>query len=74
METTKRLLTAGDVRAERGRAVPIVSQEALAKELGWNTPAVIDIEVGKVQVTQEQLQAMLDAITRIVARREEMTK
>ena len=67
-------LTPGDVRAERGRHVPTVTQEVLAKELGWHEPTLVDLELGRVDATQEQLQAMLDAITRIVARREEGVK
>jgi len=71
---TKMTLTAGDVRAERARHIPVVTGEALAEELGWHHPTLVDLELGRVDATQEQLQAMLDAITRIVARREEIAK
>jgi len=52
----------------------MVSGEALAKELGWHEPTLVDLELGRVDATQEQLQAMLDAISRIVARRQQEGK
>jgi len=74
MASTKRVLTPGDVRAERGRQVPVISQESLAKELGWHTPTVVDIEIGRAQATQEQLQEMLDAVERVIAERKAVAK
>jgi len=66
-----KLLAIGDVRAERNRHLPIVTQRELAAELGWAISVIGPVETRKIEASQEQLQAMLDAIQRIVARRAE---
>jgi len=71
VKSESRELTCGDIRAERNRHLPMVTQEDLAKELDWYTPALTLVENGQIEVTQGQLQAMLDAISRIIARRQE---
>jgi len=64
-------LTIDDVRAERNRYRPIVTQEHLAIELGWPEALATLVEAHPVQLTQDQLQAMLEAILRVVAKRAE---
>jgi len=66
-----RELTCGDVRAERNRHLPMVTQEELAKELDWYTPALTLVEDGRIEVTQEQFRRILDAIACIIVRRQE---
>jgi hypothetical protein len=66
-------LTGADIRAERNRQTPIVTQEELAKGLDppIYTQTVGLIEGGEIEVTQGQLQAMMEAIRRVVAEREQ---
>ena len=68
------MLTGGDVRAERNRHTPVVTQDELQEEMGWKVRGVAGlIENGEIEATQPQLQKMLDTIERIVARRTETT-
>ena len=69
MVEQERVLTGGDVRAERNRHQPIVTQGELADELGWYRQAITPIENGDVEASQAQLREMLDAVARVVARR-----
>ena len=62
-------LTAGDVRAERNRHLPPVSQQELADEVGYYRPYLSAIERNEFELSQEEYVKLLDAIGAIVARR-----
>lgn len=63
-------LTGADVRAERMRHQPPVGQEEVRQVLGWNERGMIGhIENGDLEVTQSQLQKMLDAIEKVAQKR-----
>jgi len=62
-------LTAGDVRAERNRHLPPVSQQELAEEVGCYRPYLSAIERGEFELTQDEYVKLLAAIGRIVGRR-----
>lgn len=67
----ERKLTPGDVRAERNRHLPPVSQQELADEVGWYQPYLSAIERNEFELSQDEYVKLLDAIGRIVARRKE---
>jgi ribosome-binding protein aMBF1 (putative translation factor) len=67
-ETNDRKLSGADVRAERSRHK--ISQGELAAELGWYKPVMPSIENDRVPLTQEAYRQLLEAISRIAARRE----
>jgi len=64
-----RKVTAGDVRAERNRHLPPVSQQELADEMGYYQSYVSAIERGAMELSQNEYRRLLNAIEAIVARR-----
>ena len=66
-----KVLSSGDVRAERNRHSPMIRQEELAAELRWYPQIMPPVESGDIELSQAEYQRMLDAISRIVAKRPE---
>ena len=64
-------LSAGDVRAERNRHRPPVTQQELAEEMGYYQPYLSAIERGEFELAQQEYHRLLDGIGAIVARRVE---
>ncbi|MCW3050860.1 MAG: hypothetical protein JWN14_30 [Chthonomonadales bacterium] len=54
----------------RRLAAGIKTQIQLAKELGWSTETIVDIERGRLGVDEETEEQIDEAIARIVDRRE----
>ena len=67
----KKKLDAGDVRAERNRHRPPVTQQELAEEVGCYQSYLSAIERGEFELAQREYQRLLDGIGAIVARRAE---
>jgi predicted transcriptional regulator len=66
---TAQELTGDDLRNERHRYKPKVTQEELAKKSGFYYPAIPGVENGDIPVTQEQLQKLIAAVREVVADR-----
>ncbi len=63
-------LSGGDIRAERNRHNPPVTQDDLSQELGWQWRGIIGkIENDEIELSQAEYQRILDAITTIIQRR-----
>ncbi|MBN1459537.1 MAG: hypothetical protein JXA57_08365 [Armatimonadetes bacterium] len=68
----KKMLTGSDIRAERNRHNPPITQEELSAEMGWNWRGLPGFfENGIVELSQAEYQRILEAIERIAERRKQ---
>jgi len=68
-------LTGTDIRAERNRHNPPITQEELSAEMGWNWRGLPGMfENDQIELSQEQYQRILDGIARMAARRREQAE
>ena len=64
-------LGGGDVRAERNRYTPIVTQDELVRALEWNWVGLIGmIESGAIELSQGEYRRIIDAVQRIATTRQ----
>ncbi len=61
METS---VTSEEVRTRRQNAK--IRQDRLARKLGWNSETIIDIDRGRIQVSEHTLRQMDSAIDQII--------
>lgn len=70
LKTTEKL-DGPAIRAARVAQNPIVTQEDLAKELGIAVPTLISVEREDFALSADTLEAWLEAVRRIVTRRQQ---
>ncbi len=69
VERTTQELTGADVRVERNRYTPIVTQAELASEVRWYHGTIAKIENGEMKLDQNEYRRLIEVVQRLAAQK-----